>query len=119
LKLGRVAAVHVKDRILFGNATGTGMSTVDPFSDMTSAHYMRARLSVHGPHCDFDGRGAGEQSDIPARLDGTVQGRHENGRRLPEYILLFRKLPSDTSRAYADTPVIKEKKRLHQSAVAD
>jgi hypothetical protein len=28
----------------------------------------------------------------------------------PEYILLFRKLPSDTSRAYADTPVIKEKK---------
>ena len=28
----------------------------------------------------------------------------------PEYILLFRKLPTDTTRAYADTPVTKDKK---------
>lgn len=28
----------------------------------------------------------------------------------PEYILLFRKLPTDTSKAYADTPVTKDKK---------
>lgn len=28
----------------------------------------------------------------------------------PEYVLLFRKLPSDTSRAYADLPVTKDKK---------
>ena len=31
LQPGRVAAIHVKDRILFGNATGTGMPTVEPF----------------------------------------------------------------------------------------
>jgi DNA modification methylase len=28
----------------------------------------------------------------------------------PEYILLFRKLPTDTSKAYADNPVVKNKK---------
>lgn len=38
-----------------------------------------------------------------------MQGRHKNGSGLPEYILLFRKLPTDTSRAYADTPVTKSK----------
>lgn len=31
LQPGRVAAIHVKDRVLFGNATGTGMPTVEPF----------------------------------------------------------------------------------------
>ena len=30
LKPGRVAAIHVKDRVLFGNATGTGMPTIEP-----------------------------------------------------------------------------------------
>jgi DNA modification methylase len=48
LKPGRVAAVHVKDRILFGNATGTGMPAVDPFSDMTAAHYMRHGFQFMG-----------------------------------------------------------------------
>ena len=38
LKPGRVAAIHVKDRIQFGNATGTGMPTVEPFHAMTVLH---------------------------------------------------------------------------------
>lgn len=37
--------------------------------------------------------------------DGTKMGVG-----CPEYILLFRKLPSDTSKAYADAPVVKDKK---------
>lgn len=31
LKPGRVMAVHVKDRVLFGNATGTGMPTMEGY----------------------------------------------------------------------------------------
>jgi hypothetical protein len=33
----------------------------------------------------------------------------------PEYVLLFRKLPTDTSRAYADEPVVKSKKDYPRS----
>ena len=41
LQPGRLCCVHVKDRILFGNATGDGMPTVDPFSEMCVFHYMK------------------------------------------------------------------------------
>lgn len=41
LKPGRLACIHVKDRVLFGNATGDGMPTIDPFSEMTVFHYMK------------------------------------------------------------------------------
>ena len=41
LKPGRVFACHVKDRVLFGNATGMGMSTMEPFHSMCIQHYMQ------------------------------------------------------------------------------
>ena len=41
LRPGRVAAIHVKDRILFGNATGLGMPSVEPFHADTIAHFRR------------------------------------------------------------------------------
>lgn len=41
LEPGRVAAIHVKDRVLFGNATGTGMPTIEPFHAQCIEHYMK------------------------------------------------------------------------------
>src|SRR5699024_1890964 len=41
LKPGRVAAIHVKDRILYGNVTGLGMPSVNPFSDMTTRAFSK------------------------------------------------------------------------------
>ena len=41
LKPGRVAAIHDKDRVLFGNATGTGMPTIEPFHVSTIEHYIK------------------------------------------------------------------------------
>ena len=38
LKPGRVFACHVKDRVLFGNATGTGMPTIEPFHALCIEH---------------------------------------------------------------------------------
>lgn len=35
LKPGRVFACHIKDRVLFGNTTGTGMPTIEPFHAKT------------------------------------------------------------------------------------
>ena len=109
LKPGRVAAVHVKDRILFGNATGTGMPTVDPFSDLTTAHFRK-----HG--FQFFGRitiitDVVRENAQTYRLGWTEQTKDgtKMGVGCPEYILLFRKLPTDTSKAYADVPVTKSK----------
>ena len=48
LEPGRVAAVHVKDRVLFGNATGTGMPTVEPFHAQCIGHYMKHRFQYFG-----------------------------------------------------------------------
>src|SRR5690606_20035298 len=48
LKPGRVAAIHTKDRILFGNATGTGMPTVDPFHSDCIVHYRKHGFQFFG-----------------------------------------------------------------------
>lgn len=108
LKPGRVYACHVKDRILFGNATGTGMPTVDPFSDMTVFHTMKHGFQYMG-RITIDTDVVRENNQTyrlgytEMRKDGTKMGVG-----CPEYVLLFRKLPIDTSRAYADQPVIKQ-----------
>ena len=109
LKPGRIAAIHVKDRILFGNTTGTGMPTVDPFSDMTVFRFIE-----HG--FQYIGRitvvtDVVRENNQTYRLGWTEQCKDGSkmGVGCPEYILLFRKLPSDTSTAYADIPVAKAK----------
>lgn len=48
LKPGRVFCCHVKDRILFGNTTGTGMPTVEPFHALTILHYMKHGFQFFG-----------------------------------------------------------------------
>ncbi|OYO76089.1 DNA methylase N-4, partial [Lachnotalea glycerini] len=48
LRPGRVAAIHVKDRVLFGNATGTGMPTIEPFHSDCIRHYMKHGFMYFG-----------------------------------------------------------------------
>lgn len=110
LKPGRVAAIHVKDRILFGNATGTGMPTVDPFSDMTVFHFIKHGFQYMGRITIVTD--VVRENNQTYRLGWTEQCKDgtKMGVGCPEYILLFRKLPTDTSRAYADVPVEKTKK---------
>ena len=109
LKPGRVAAVHVKDRNLFGAVTGTGMPTVDPFSDETVAHFRK-----HG--FQFFGRITIEtdvvrENNQTYRLGWTecCKDGSKMGIGCPEYLLLFRKLPTDHTKGYADLPVVHTK----------
>lgn len=109
LRPGRVAAIHVKDRILFGNATGYGMPTVDPFSAMTIFHYMQHGFMFMGQiTIETD---VVRENNQTYRLGWTEQCKDgtKMGVGCPEYVLLFRKLPTDTSKAYADLPVTKSK----------
>lgn len=109
LKPGRVLAVHCKDRILFGNATGDGMPTLDPFHAMCIFHYMKHGFRLFGMvTVDTD---VVRENNQTYRLGYTEMCKDGSkmGVGCPEYVLLFRKLPTDTSRAYADEPVTKEK----------
>lgn len=109
LKPGRVCAVHVKDRILFGNATGTGMPTVDRFSDATADHFERHGFMFMGRiTIDTD---VVRENNQTYRLGWTEKCKDgtKMGVGCPEYIMLFRKLPTDLSRAYADEPVVHDK----------
>lgn len=109
LKPGRVAAIHVKDRVLFGNATGTGMPTMEPFHAMCIQHYMKHGFQYFGMITVVTD--VVRENNQTYRLGWTEQCKDgtKMGVGCPEYILLFRKLPSDTSKAYADTPVTKSK----------
>lgn len=109
LKPGRVAAVHVKDRVLFGNATGTGMPTIEPFHADCIEHYMRHGFQYFGMITVVTD--VVRENNQTYRLGWSEQCKDgtKMGVGCPEYILLFRKLPTDHSKAYADNPVSKSK----------
>lgn len=106
---GRVAAIHVKDRVLFGNATGTGMPTVEPFHAQCISHYMKHGFQYMGMITVVTD--VVRENNQTYRLGWTEQCKDGSkmGAGCPEYILLFRKLPTDRSNAYADEPVKKSK----------
>lgn len=109
LKPGRVFACHVKDRVLFGNTTGTGMPTMEPFHAFCIQHYMKHGFQYFGMITVVTD--VVRENNQTYRLGWTEQCKDgtKMGVGCPEYILLFRKLPSDTSNAYADVPVTKSK----------
>lgn len=109
LKPGRIAAIHVKDRILFGNVTGAGIPTVSPFHAETIFHYRK-----HG----FDYLGlitvitdVVRENNQTYRLGWSEQCKDgtKMGVGSPEYIVLLHKPQTDRTRGYADTPVKKNK----------
>ncbi|MCH4893984.1 DNA methylase N-4 [Sphingomonas sp. SFZ2018-12] len=105
---GRIAAVHVKDRILFGSVTGEGVPTVNPFHAKCIFHYLAHGFQYLGLiHVNTD---VVRENNQTYRLsysemlkDGTKMGVGS-----PEYILLLRRPQSDRSRGYADRPVAKD-----------
>lgn len=109
LKPGRVAAIHVKDRVMFGNVTGYGMPSMDPFHCDCIAHYRKHGFIYFGMITIITD--VVRENNQTYRLGWTEQCKDGSkmGVGCPEYVLLFRKLPSDTSKAYADEKVTKTK----------
>lgn len=115
LKPGRVAAIHVKDRVLFGNATGTGMPTIDPFHATCIFHYMKHGFQLMGMITVVTD--VVRENNQTYRLGWSEQCKDgtKMGVGCPEYVLLFRKLPTDRSKAYADIPVAKTKQEYSRA----
>lgn len=109
LRPGRVAAIHVKDRVLFGNTTGTGMPTIEPFHADCISHYIKHGFQYFGMITVVTD--VVRENNQTYRLGWSEQCKDGSkmGVGCPEYILLFRKLPTDRSTAYADVPVTKTK----------
>ena len=108
LKPGRVAVVHVKDRVLFGNVTGVGFPTIEPFHMQTTMNFMKHGFAYFGmvTVCTDVVR----ENNQTYRLGYTKMRKDSTnmGVGCEEYLLLFRKLPSDTSDGFADVRVTHE-----------
>jgi hypothetical protein len=106
---GRISVVHVKDRILYGHQTGLSFPTVNEFSDKTVRAYKKhgfaylGRITIMTDVVRENNQtyrlGWGEQCK-----DGSKMGVGS-----PEYLLIFRKPPTDLSDGYADVKVGKTK----------
>lgn len=109
LEPGRVAAIHVKDRINFGNVTGYGYPTVQPFHCEAITHYIKHGFRYSGMITVTTD--VVRENNQTYRLGWTEQCKDgtKMGCGSPEYILLFRKPQTDTSKGYADNPVTKDK----------
>jgi len=109
LRPGRVMAIHVKDRIVPGGMTGLGFQTVHPFHAEAIFHYTRHGLAFLGMKTVVTD--VVRENNQTYRLGWTEQSKDATrmGAGLPEYLLLFRKPPTDPGDGYADTPVAKPK----------
>lgn len=109
LQPGRVCAVHVKDRITPGGINGFGFQTVTRISDACADHFERhgfAFLARKTIVTDVV-----RENNQTYRLGWSEQCKDGSrmGAGLPEYVMLFRKPPTDRSNGYADLPVAKSK----------
>jgi hypothetical protein len=108
LKPGRVAAIHVKDRQLYGHQTTSGIMETAPFSDECVMAFRK-----HG--WTYQGRRT-ITTDVVRENNGTYRLSYSEMLRdaskmsqgLPEYLLLFRKPQTSTASARADEPVTKD-----------
>ncbi len=115
LKPGRIAAVHVKDRIVPGGMTGLGFQTVYPFHIHTYNHYKKHGFEYLGMKTIVTD--VVRENNQTYRLGWTEQCKDGSkmGVGMPEYLLLFRKPQTNTMAAYADEPVVKSKQKYSRS----
>ncbi|MRR49355.1 MAG: hypothetical protein EG825_00325 [Rhodocyclaceae bacterium] len=109
LKPGRVAAIHVKDRIVPGGMTGLGYQTVYPFHARCIEHYMQHGFGYMGMITIVTDVVRENNQTYRLGWSEVCKDSSKISAGLPEYLLLFRKTPTDTSNAYADDPVVKTK----------
>jgi DNA modification methylase len=109
LKPGRIAAIHVKDRIVPMGLSGMGCQTVYPFHADCISHYTKHGFAFMGMKTIVTD--VVRENNQTYRLGWTEQCKDGSkmGVGMPEYLLLFRKPASDLTNAYADDPVIKHK----------
>jgi hypothetical protein len=106
---GRIAAIHVKDRIVPGGMTGLGFQTVYPFHCKTIEHFTKHGFAYMGMKTIVTD--VVRENNQTYRLGWSEQCKDATKMSfgMPEYLLMFRKPPTDRTNSYADKPVEKLK----------
>lgn len=109
LKPGKIAAIHVKDRIRYSYQNGTSFTTIDDFSGDTVRCFRKHGFHLIGKITVTTD--VVRENNQTYRLGWSEQCKDATkmGVGLPEYILLFRKAPTESNNAYADEPCTKTK----------
>lgn len=109
LKPGKIAAIHVKDRIRYSYQNGTSFTTISDFSGQTVSHFIKHGFYLIGKITVTTD--VVRENNQTYRLGWSEQCKDATkmGVGLPEYILLFRKAPTFSDNAYADEPCKKTK----------
>jgi hypothetical protein len=115
LQPGRICAIHVKDRVVPGGMTGLGFQTVYPFHADCIRHFTRHGFAFLGMKTIVTD--VVRENNQTYRLGWTEQCKDgtKMGYGMPEYLLLFRRPPTDHSNSYADVPVVKLKRKYSRS----
>ncbi|MCI0729660.1 MAG: DNA methylase N-4 [Chloroflexi bacterium] len=109
LKPGRIAAIHCKDRVRVGKYSEHGVFSVDPFSDDVTRAFTRHGFIYIGRVIITSDVVRENNQTYRLGWSEMVKDGSKMGVGMPEYIQLFRRLPTDTSNARADEPVTKDK----------
>lgn len=115
LKPGRIAAIHVKDRIVPGGLTGLGYQTVYPFHARCIEHYQRHGFGYMGMITIVTDVVRENNQTYRLGWSEVCKDGSKMSCGMPEYLLLFRKTPTDTTNSYADEPVVKTKESYSRS----
>ncbi len=112
---GRVAAIHVKDRVVPGGINGMGVQEVYPFHVDVIQHFLKHGFRFMGMKTITTD--VVRENNQTYRLGWTEQCKDASkmGYGMPEYLLLFRKPQTDKTKGYADIRVVKDKKRYSKA----
>jgi len=107
LQPGRIAAIHLKNRIHYGSVTGYGFSVFHRFT-----HAICDEMEKHGFHTmgfHYIPTDVVAENNQTYRLGygEMCKDSTKMGSGIPEEIWLFRKPPTSTANSYADVPVTK------------
>jgi len=109
LRPGRIAAIHVKDRIQYSYQNGTSFTTISDFGAETSMHFQKHGFYLMGKITVTTD--VVRENNQTYRLGWSEQCKDASkmGVGLPETIYIFRKAPTESNNAYGDIPIYKEK----------
>lgn len=107
MKPGRIIAIHCKDRVVPGAMTGVGFQTISRFHARVGDHLERHGLYSLGEI--VIPTDVVRENAQTYRLGWTEQCKDGSrmGVGLHEYVLLFRKAPTNPGSGYADERVVK------------
>lgn len=109
LKPGRKIDIHVKDRVLYGHQTWHGFTEISMFLLETMFNFTKWGFVNHGFRVIVTDVVRENNSTYRLGWSECCKDSSKMGSGLPEYLVSFRKPPSDNSQQYADERVTHNK----------